>query len=75
MTTLWENFAETSIPTPKTNSLIPTKWQPLSKDTLSYYFIKNVNDIKMVDDVYSERAEFWKNLPIGKQERSVKDEL
>ncbi|KAF2887968.1 hypothetical protein ILUMI_18205, partial [Ignelater luminosus] len=76
MSTLWANFAKTGNPTPTTDSLIQTKWEP-TDESVKYYFIKNENEIKMINNIYKEREEFWKELPIGYfgKNRVTKDEL
>ncbi|KAF2902649.1 hypothetical protein ILUMI_03534 [Ignelater luminosus] len=75
MTTIWTTFAETGNPTPATNSLIKTKWEPTQNNILSSYFLKSVDDIKMTQDTYKERMDFWKNLSYDSRSSRFKDEL
>jgi len=75
MTTLWTNFAKTGNPTPETNSLIHTKWEPVKGENLNYYFIKSATDITMEKGLYSERTKIWKNLQTNHPVTRIKDEL
>ncbi|KAK4880601.1 hypothetical protein RN001_008747 [Aquatica leii] len=64
MTRLWYNFASTGNPTPKLDYLISTKWDPVMSDDVEYYFIENSKTMKMKQNLYEERFQFWKNLSI-----------
>ncbi|KAF2902140.1 hypothetical protein ILUMI_04048 [Ignelater luminosus] len=75
MTTLWANFARTGNPTPDVSDLIPTKWEPIKTDKLEYYFIKNGTFLYMDENLYSERAKFWRSLPIDFRRERIRDEL
>ncbi|KAK4880603.1 hypothetical protein RN001_008749 [Aquatica leii] len=63
MTTLWYNFASTGNPTPKLDSLINTKWDPVLSDGVEYYYIKDSKTFEMKKNLYEERFQFWKKLP------------
>lgn len=64
-----------SNPTPDVNNLIPTKWKPIKSDKFEYYFIKNGSVLYMDENLYSERAEFWRSLPIDFRRERIRDEL
>ncbi|KAF2887003.1 hypothetical protein ILUMI_19169, partial [Ignelater luminosus] len=75
MTSLWTAFALTGNPTPTTNSLIKPKWEPIQNDVLSYYFLRSDYDVKMTQDIYKERIDFWKNLSYDSRNSRIKDEF
>ncbi|KAF2902651.1 hypothetical protein ILUMI_03536 [Ignelater luminosus] len=75
LTNIWTSFALTGNPTPTTDSLIKTKWEPAQKDVLSSYFFNGIDDIKMIKDMYKERIDFWKNILIDSRSLKIKDEL
>ncbi|KAF2892971.1 hypothetical protein ILUMI_13205 [Ignelater luminosus] len=64
LTTLWTNFVITGNPTPVTNNILPSKWEPVQSENLEYYFIKNVTHVKMEKELFWDRIRFWKSLPI-----------
>ncbi|KAK4880602.1 hypothetical protein RN001_008748 [Aquatica leii] len=75
MTTLWYNFASTGNPTPKLDSLISTKWDPVVSDDVEYYFIKNSKAMEMKKNLYEERFQFCNKLSIYNNIHKLKDEL
>jgi len=75
LTSLWANFAKTGNPTPETNAVISTKWDPVQSENLEYYFIKNPSDIKMARGLYTERARFWSALTAYDDKYQARNEL
>ncbi|KAF2902650.1 hypothetical protein ILUMI_03535 [Ignelater luminosus] len=75
LSNIWTSFALTGNPTPTTDSLIKTKWEPAQKDVLSSYFFNGIDDIKITKDMYKERIDFWKNILIASQSSKIKDEF
>ncbi|KAF2901468.1 hypothetical protein ILUMI_04718 [Ignelater luminosus] len=75
MTTLWANFAKYGNPTPETDSSIHVKWEPVQRQKQNYYFIKSDKDVQMAEGLYSERAEFWRNLHLNVRTKMIRDEL
>ncbi|KAF5307863.1 hypothetical protein FQR65_LT06595 [Abscondita terminalis] len=75
MTSLWFNFATTGNPTPDSEVLIPTHWNPVITDDLEYYFIQKFNEIEMKKQLFEERFQFWKKLNVFKPTQNIKDEL
>ncbi|KAF2885851.1 hypothetical protein ILUMI_20324 [Ignelater luminosus] len=75
MTTLWANFAKYGNPTPETDTSIPVKWEPVEKQKQNYYFIKSDKDVELAEGLYSERAEFWRNLKLNIRTKTIRKEL
>lgn len=75
LTTLWANFATTGNPTPQTDSVISTIWQPVKSENLEYYFIKGPDDIQMAEGLFAERAQFMREVNLYSKENIVKNEL
>ncbi|KAK4880599.1 hypothetical protein RN001_008745 [Aquatica leii] len=75
MTTLWYNFANTGNPTPKLDSLLSTKWNPIMSDDVDYYYIKDSKIMEMKKNLYEERFQFWKKFPLFKSIYTTKNEL
>ncbi|CAH0550114.1 unnamed protein product [Brassicogethes aeneus] len=60
MTKMWTDFARFGNPTPNTNTLIPTKWLPITKEKFNYLRIEK--DLKMDVDLERESMEFWSKV-------------
>ncbi|XP_049874736.1 juvenile hormone esterase-like [Pectinophora gossypiella] len=60
MVTLWTNFAKYGNPTPKTDGLITTKWEPATPTKMQCLLITDT--LQMKDEVYKNSMELYKEL-------------
>lgn len=69
LTDLWTNFA--------TNGKPSNEWSPATGEIMEYYYIDTPDKSKMQKGLYSERAKFWRSLPLNYKRNTytVKDEL
>lgn len=91
LTTLWTNFAATGWATyisyMSNKYLSPqfvlcfrnpnAEWNPATGEEMEYYFISTANESRMQKGLYSERAKFWRSLPLTytRNKATIKDEL
>ncbi|KAF2892968.1 hypothetical protein ILUMI_13202, partial [Ignelater luminosus] len=63
-------------PTPKLYGIVKTKWLAIQNPKkLRYCFIRSEKEVKMLDEMYLERAEFWEKLPLYSRQKDFKTEL
>ncbi|RVE54110.1 hypothetical protein evm_001233 [Chilo suppressalis] len=59
---MWTNFAKHGDPTPKTDDLITTKWEPASEKGLLYMNISENLSMKTESNLYPSRAKLFAEL-------------
>ncbi|XP_043262699.1 venom carboxylesterase-6-like [Colletes gigas] len=80
ITSMWFNFANSGNPTPEVSKEVPLKWKPVRTRALEYLRLGQ-DDIKMSENLISDRMNFWNRLPIrpdlddGDKRQQKKDEL
>lgn len=57
LTKLWTDFAKTGTPTPNTNDLIPTLWEPFNSGDYKYYEIGDT--LKSGNGLKKDTIQFW----------------
>ncbi|XP_034831504.1 juvenile hormone esterase-like [Maniola hyperantus] len=60
MCQMWTNFARFGDPTPKTDSLIPTTWEPIAETGMACLLINDTLTMKY--EIYPERIKLFKEL-------------
>ncbi|KAF5297062.1 hypothetical protein FQR65_LT10071 [Abscondita terminalis] len=71
--TLFTNFAKTGNPTPETNLLIQSKWEPVATEEIEFSFIER--NIYSAKNMLPNRMKFWEEYEASLQGKKVYDEL
>lgn len=50
-------------PTPERTPEVPVKWKPVRTSKLEYLHIGNSKNLRMDDELFTDRVNFWSSIP------------